>query len=187
MVDFSSKSSLSSDSALIREIQQGDKKALEYLYQKYWPMIAHFVRLNQGQPKEAEDLFQDGIIILYEKLLNKDFFLRYSLKTYLYAICRNQWLKKLRSKKNFKIIDLDDTLENIPELTVEDEEDLPDDKEMYQAIQNLKDPCYTLIIGYYYQKMSLEQLAKVLHYSSANVAKQRKFHCLERLKKAFRK
>lgn len=80
------------------------------------------------------------------------------------------------------MVDTEESLENIPELT-EEEEQLPDDQEMYQAIQNLKDPCSTLIIGYYYQKMSLEQLAKVLHYATPNVAKQRKFRCLERLKK----
>jgi hypothetical protein len=47
----------------------------------------------------------------------------------------------------------------------------------------LKEPCHTLLIGFYYQRMSLEQLAKELHYASANVAKQMKFRCLERLRK----
>jgi RNA polymerase sigma factor (sigma-70 family) len=190
MVGFSTESPLLSkslplsDSELMLGIRQGDRQAMEYLYQKYWPMIAHFVWLNKGLQHEAEDLFQDGIIILYEKIIDKDFCLQYSLKTYLYAICRNQWLKRLRKKRSFMIVDSECQLENIPELEAE-EESLPDEQEVCQTIQQLKDPCYTLLIGYYYKKMSLEQLAKVLHYATPNVAKQRKFRCLERLKKCF--
>jgi RNA polymerase sigma factor (sigma-70 family) len=184
MVNFSPTPGNIPDPVLIGKLQQDDKEALEYLYQSYWPVIAHFVWINQGRQEEAQDLFQDGIIILYEKLRAKDFHLQYSLKTYLYAICRNQWFKRQRDKKSFMIKDVGDFLENIPEL-IEEEADLPDNKEMYQAIRNLEDPCYSLIMGYYYEKKSFEQLAQALHYATANVAKQRKFRCLERLKKMF--
>jgi RNA polymerase sigma factor (sigma-70 family) len=186
MVHISTRPVAASDEELIRKLQQGDPKAMEYLYQQYWPVIAHFVWLNQGRQEEAEDLFQDGIIILYEKLLNKDFYLQYSLKTYLYAICRNQWLKRLRDKKKMMIKDPDEFLENIPEIKEDEAADLPDDAQLYQAIQDLKDPCYTLIIGFYYQRMNMEQLAQALHYATPNVAKQIKFRCLERLRKNLR-
>jgi RNA polymerase sigma factor (sigma-70 family) len=184
MINFSSGPVLISEQELISQLQQGDQQALEYLYRSYWPLIAHFVWLNQGRAEEAEDLFQDGIIILYEKLRSKDFRLQYSLKTYLYGICRNQWLKRLRAKKSFMIRDISDYLENLPEL-IEEEPDLPDREDMYQAIQKLENPCFTLIIGFYYEKKTFEELAQALQYSNANVAKQRKFRCLERLKKMF--
>jgi RNA polymerase sigma factor (sigma-70 family) len=184
MVNSSTEPAITADRDLIRELQQGDKKALEYLYRQYWPMIAHFVWLNQGREEEAKDLFQDGIIILYEKLQNKGFLLQCSLKTYLYGICRNQWLKKLRNKKIFMIKDAAEFLENIPEITEEENADLPDDENLYQMIRQLKEPCYTLIIGFYYERMNLEELAKALHYATANVAKQVKFRCLERLRKS---
>ena len=60
---------------------------------------------------------------------------------------------------------------------------LPDDQELELLMAQLKEPCHTLLIGFYYQRMSLEQLAKELHYASPNVAKQMKFRCLERLRK----
>jgi RNA polymerase sigma factor (sigma-70 family) len=183
MVNLSAGPTLASDAALISELQQGSKQAMEYLYQHYWPVIAHFVWLNQGRQEEAEDLFQDGVIILYEKLRNKDFTLQCSLKTYLYAICRNQWLKRLRDKKIFVIKDSVEFLENIPEIP-EEEPALPDDQELFEAIRQLKEPCYTLIIGFYYERMDLKQLAQALHYATPNVAKQIKFRCLERLRKS---
>lgn len=183
MVNTSTGTALVSESELIRELQQGDPKAMEYLYRHYWPAIAHFVWLNQGQQQEAEDLFQDGILVLYEKLLQRDFVLQCSLKTYLYAICRNQWLKRLRARKHFMIRDTMALLENIPDLQDPEEADLPGDQELRQVLENLKDPCYRMIIGFYYEKRSLEQLALELGYATANVAKQIKFRCLERLRK----
>jgi RNA polymerase sigma factor (sigma-70 family) len=183
MVNLLTVRPIFSDQELVRELQQGDKKAMEYLYGQYWPMIAHFVWLNHGQQEEAEDLFQEGIIILYEKLLNKDFILQYSLKSYLYGICRNHWLKGLRAKKIFTIRDSAEFLENIPEIREEEDAVLPDDEELELVMVQLKEPCHSLLIGFYYQRKSLEQLAKVLHYASPNVAKQMKFRCLERLRK----
>jgi RNA polymerase sigma factor (sigma-70 family) len=173
-----------SDRELIRQLQQGDKPAMEYLYQQYWPVIAHFVWLNQGREEEAQDLFQDGILILYEKLLQKDFLPQCSLKTYLYAICRNQWLKRLRDEKVFMIQDSVDLLENIPDITEDKETAQPGDQELAQVLQQLKEPCISLITEFYYQRMNLEQIAEKHHYASPNVAKQIKFRCLERLRKS---
>jgi RNA polymerase sigma factor (sigma-70 family) len=147
-------------------------------------MIFHFVWLNKGQQEEAKDLFQDGIIILLDKLRDPSFNIQYTLKTFFYSICRNQWLKRWRNKKHFTVMDSEEYLANIPE-PVEEKSDLPEDEQIYQAIEQLQGPCYTLLIGYYYEKLKLEQLAQALHYSTANVAKQRKFRCLERLKKMF--
>lgn len=183
MVNSSTVRPVISDQELVRELQQGDKKAMEYLYGQYWPMIAHFVWLNHGRQEEAEDLFQEGIIILYEKLRNKDFILQYSLKSYLYGICRNRWLKGLRDRKIITIRDSAEFLENIPEIKEEEEATLPDDEELELVVAQLKEPCLSLLIGFYYKRMSLEQLARELHYASANVAKQMKFRCLERLRK----
>lgn len=184
MIDFSSEPALMTEEVLVSRLQQGDQKALEYLYRSYWPLIAHFVWLNQGRQQEAEDLFQDGILILYEKLRSKEFVLRWSLKSFLYGICRNQWLKRLRARKSFLIRDVGDFLENLPDI-IEEEAELPDNEAVYQAIQQLQDPCFTLLIGYYYEKKTFEELARTLQYASSNVAKQRKFRCLERLKKKF--
>jgi RNA polymerase sigma factor (sigma-70 family) len=184
MVNFSSEDTVSTETALLSSLRQGDNKALEHLYREYGPMIFRFVWLNQGSRQEAEDLLQDGIVILLDILRKKDFRLRHRLKTFFYSICRNQWLKRWRVKKRFLIQDSEAYLEQLPEMA-EEEPELPDDQEVYQEVKNLQDPCYTLLVGYYYQKMNLEQLAQVLNYSTANVAKQRKFRCIERLKKKF--
>ncbi|MDQ4141265.1 MAG: sigma-70 family RNA polymerase sigma factor [Bacteroidota bacterium] len=172
-----------SDEVLIQGLQKGSRQALEFIYSAHWPMIANFVRLNNGSEEEAEDLYQEGIIALYEQVRKGDFNMGSSLKTYLYAICRNKWLSKL--KKQVPVTDLEEHLHQIP--TEEPNLDAPyvDEAALKLAIEGLGEPCRSVIIGYYYHKLSLEQLAETLNYSNANVAKQQKFRCVERLKKKF--
>lgn len=172
-----------SDEVLLSGLQQGNRQSLEFIYSTYWPMIANFVRLNNGNAQEAEDLYQDGIITLYEQVRKGNFHMTSSIKTYLYAICRNKWLGKL--KRKVPITDIEEQLQQIP--SEEAETDAPDidDADIKQALEGMGEPCRSIIVGYYYHKLSLEQLAATLNYASANVAKQQKFRCVERLKKKF--
>jgi RNA polymerase sigma factor (sigma-70 family) len=172
-----------SDEVLIQGLQNGSPKALEFIYSTYWPMIANFVRLNHGNLQEAEDLYQEGIITLYEQVRKGNFQMSSSLKTYLYSICRNKWLSKL--KKQVPITDLEEHLQQIPAEEPIAETPYLDEVALKLAIEGLGEPCRTVIVGYYYHKLSLEQIAESLNYSNANVAKQQKFRCVERLKKKF--
>lgn len=172
-----------SDEVLVSRLQQGDNQALEYIYSAYWPMVANFVRTNNGSPQEAEDLYQEGIITLYEQVRKGNFNMASSIKTYLYAICRNKWLGKL--KKQVPVTDVEEQLQQIPAEEPDTDAPYVDDAAVKQALDGMGEPCRSIIVGYYYHKISLEQLAAKLNYASANVAKQQKFRCIERLKKKF--
>jgi DNA-directed RNA polymerase specialized sigma24 family protein len=111
-----------------------------------------------------------------------EFTLTCSVKTYIYSVCRNKWLYKLKGRK--MIVDI----EEYDEISTDETEEipaLPEDKEIAEAISSMGDPCHTLLIGFYYQQLSLDILAEKLKYASASVAKQQKFRCVERLKKVF--
>jgi RNA polymerase sigma factor (sigma-70 family) len=178
------KFSFTTDEMLITALKLGDNDALEFVYKSYWPMISKFVRCNSGSMEDAEELYQEGIIALYEKLRNQEFCLTCSIKTYVYSICRNKWLHLLRGRKI--VVDI----EEYDEISAESAEDiaaLPEDHEIAKAIASMGDPCHSLLIGYYYHQLPLEILAEKLKYASPNVAKQQKFRCVERLKKIFMK
>jgi RNA polymerase sigma factor (sigma-70 family) len=172
-----------SEQELILALGEGKKQALEYIYSTYWPMIANFVRTNQGSQHEAEDLYQEGIITLYEQVRSGAFQGNSSLKTYLYAICRNKWLNKLKSK--IHITDIPEFVSDMPDEESQHTTLLPDDADIKKAIDELGEPCRSILTGFYFHKYSLEQLAEQMGYASDNVAKQQKFRCIERLKKRF--
>lgn len=172
-----------SDDLLIQALSNGDNDALEYVYKTYWPMVLHFVQVNSGVKDDARELYQESIIALYEKSKDKQFKLTCSLKTYIYSICRNKWMNQLRNKR--VVDDIEEYTDTLSDDTDDQPELIISDVEMAEAISGMGDPCKSLLLGFYYEKISLDLLALKLKYASANVAKQQKFRCIERLKKRF--
>jgi RNA polymerase sigma factor (sigma-70 family) len=170
---------------LLAALRKRDESAVKYVYQTYWPLILRLVKLNSGSEAEAKDLYQECILDFLEKVWNPDFVLTCKLGTYLYSIGRNKWLYSLRGRQKLMDIAEYTHIDELPEQRIEEDIKLPHDHEIINAITALGEPCRSLLIGFYYEELSMEQLATQLNYKSVNVAKQQKFRCKDRLKQAF--
>src|SRR5919112_4606421 len=99
------------DDALIVAIRGGDERALAHLYRLHWPMVSHFVLQNSGSEDDAQDVYQEGVVVFYEKVRDGSLELSCQIKTYLYAVCRRLWLKRLTTKSRLhgvRLLDDDD-------------------------------------------------------------------------------
>jgi RNA polymerase sigma factor (sigma-70 family) len=56
---------------------------------------------------------------------------------------------------------------------------------MERAINNLGEPCKSLLEAYYMEKKSMQEIAANFGYTNADNAKNQKYKCLMRLKKLF--
>ncbi len=90
-----------SDEAIIHGIVNDDEEALAYLYRIHFPMILNFILTNSGTQDEAKDIYQESIIVFYEKIKAGSLELNCQIKTYLYSVCRRLWLKKLAEKSRY--------------------------------------------------------------------------------------
>lgn len=176
------------DEEFVAAIQAGDDRALANLYRLHLPMISHLVLQNSGTEDEAKDVYQEGVMVFYEKVREGSLELSCQIKTYLYAVCRRLWLKRLAEKNRF-VGRLDD-LE--PYLETGAEEDVAQAQErdqrfatMAEALTHLGEPCRSLIEGFYLQEKSMQQLTVEFGYTNADNAKNQKYKCLIRLKKLF--
>ena len=52
---------------IIKGIRQHDKLVLQYVYITFYQFIKFFVNRNSGNDDDAEDVYQDAIIIIYKK------------------------------------------------------------------------------------------------------------------------
>ena len=179
------------DDALIAAIRGGDERALAQLYRLHWPMISHFVLQNSGSEDDAQDVYQEGVMVFYEKVRDDSLELTCQIKTYLYAVCRRLWLKRLTSKSRFGVRLLDEE-EHGSLLNTGAEEDLFAAEEqdrrfatMADALQHLGEPCRSLIEGFYLLDKSMQDLTTEFGYTNADNAKNQKYKCLVRLKKLF--
>ena len=189
--DSSSSSSTPTDDALIAAIRGGDERALAHLYRLHWPMVSHFVLQNSGAEDDAQDVYQEGVMVFYEKVRNDSLELSCQIKTYLYAVCRRLWLKRLTNKSRFGVRLLDDE-EHGPYLNTGAEDDLLAAEEqdrrfatMSEALAHLGEPCRSLLEGFYLLDKSMQDLTAEFGYTNADNAKNQKYKCLVRLKKLF--
>lgn len=150
-------------------------------------MVLQMVLNNSGSEADAKDIYQESIIILYNKVKAGDFELTSKLKTYIYAVCRRIWLKKLgkRSNKETELIkDVHDFLPVEDDLELHEMRDLQFSK-MEESLLMLGEPCKTIIQDFYMQNKSMQEICDKFGYTNPENAKTQKYKCLQRLKKLF--
>ena len=172
------------DQLLISGIKNGDNKALELLYKSHFKPINFLVLNNNGTEDEAKDIYQEAVILFYEKMKDNSFELTCSIATYLYAICKRLWLRKLSAKSKY-VADLyeNEKYEEV-EVNTQTENEIQF-QQMNTALLSLGEPCKTIIEDYYIHNLSMNAIADKFGYTNADNAKNQKYKCLQRLKKLF--
>jgi RNA polymerase sigma factor (sigma-70 family) len=179
-------SSIPDDKEVILGIRNGTTQTLEVLYRAHFPMILQLVISNNGDEDEAKDIFQESIIVLYNKVKAGDFELNSKLKTYIYAICKRLWLKRLSQQHKFT--NNLSFFEDIEESTSDLEEHEHQNRQfqlMQTALSQLGEPCKTIIEEFYLHNKSMQDICEQFGYTNADNAKTQKYKCLQRLKKLF--
>ncbi len=174
------------DLNLLKGLSINDKTSIQSIYKENYSLIQNLVTRNSGSEDDARDVFQEALIVLYEKSKSESFELNCQLRTYLYSVSRRIWLKKLQSQKRFEA-----PFENLEE-TVPVEEDLEaHDAQSRQyaimrtAMGRIGEPCKSLLEAFYVHQKSMVEIASFFGYTNADNAKTQKYKCLMRLKKLF--
>lgn len=89
-------------------IARNDSSILQKIYQESLPEVIKYIKRNSGNLDDAKDIFQEAILIIYNKAKQETLELTTTFHVYLFSICKNLWLKKLRSK-NSKVLPLSTT------------------------------------------------------------------------------
>lgn len=155
---------------------------LRYLYKEYYPEMTRYITFNNKllQP-EAEDLFQEGMIDLYENVVSDKFNRQSSIKTYLFSIVKYKALNKLNSTRQIGYYeDYKKEIENISESNDSNKNDSK--TELLDEIMNkLGDTCKNILVDYYYNKNSMVDIAVKYNFSNEESAKTQKYKCLKKL------
>ncbi len=174
-----------SDEAILEGLRLRSDYIINFAYKEFFPLIKFLVTDNGGSGEDAEDIFQDGIIILYSKISLNQLTLTSSFKTYMYSVCRNLWLQKLNKRKA-----IFDRLRDVEEFI-----DLPQDMlqetnmeevEMHRIIQihflALPEDCQK-VLKLFIKNVPLREIAGIMGFKTENYAKTRKYLCKQDLKK----
>jgi RNA polymerase sigma factor (sigma-70 family) len=175
------------ETLLLQGLVKDDRKAIETIYKDNYNMVQALIINNNGTTDDAKDIFQEAIMVLYEKVKSGSFELNCQIKTYIFSVSRRLWLKRLTQQQHR--YSLSESHEEL--LAVVDEDMEEHDRRnteftmMEKAINSLGEPCKSLVEAFYMQKKSMQEIATNFGYTNADNAKTQKYKCLTRLKKLF--
>jgi RNA polymerase sigma factor (sigma-70 family) len=174
------------EDSILRDLASGDPATVEAIYRDNYPSVEGFIIRNNGTYDDARDVFQEAVIVLYEKALSGNFVLTSRLNTFLYAVCKRIWLKKLQQQQRFHNTggEISDVIFSEEELEQHERKN-QEFATMESALKKVGEPCKSLLEAYYLEKKSMPEIADQFGYTNADNAKNQKYKCLVRLKKLF--
>lgn len=168
------------DEKIIALIQEGrHDRAFVKLYKGY-PPVEKLIVSKGGQKEDAQDVFQEALIILCRKVKSGEFQLLSKLSTYLYSVCRFIWSDELKKRNKWKSSEHSEL-----EAEVSNEAIIREEKFTLaeKAIEKLGEKCRDILTMFYLKSFSMQKIAQKLGYSSTSSVKTQKYKCLERAKK----
>ena len=150
------------------------EKLFTSLYKNAFPVVARYVSKMGGTFDEAKDVFQDSLVIYYEKSVECSFELKTNEKAYLLGIAKHLWLKQHRD--NSKLTPIDG-------LEIESEETAQaSDKKVLNFLQTAGKKCMDLLRSFYYDGLQLADAAELFGFSGVRSATVQKYKCLEKVR-----
>ena len=182
-----------SEQQLLEALAAGERAATEQVYRQNYHIINGWLIKNGGSSADAADLFQEAMVVLYEKAQSEDFRLSCSIGTYLFAISKHLWYKKLQKQSREPVLNKDlgaEGDESGTGISYEDDINVHHEREAHynmlnNALDQIGEPCRSLLKAFYHHDKSMQEIAADFGYTNPENAKTQKYKCLARLRKLF--
>jgi DNA-directed RNA polymerase specialized sigma24 family protein len=135
-----------------------------------------------GSFDEAKDVFQDAMVILYEKTVCHSLSLHMNEQAYLMGVSKNLWSKKF--KENIQNTSLDTGINNFD--FVDEEESLPSAGKLMNYLETAGQKCMEILKAFYYDNLPVNKIAELFGYSGAHSATVQKFKCMEKVRETIK-
>ena len=165
---------------IIEQLKSGKhEKAFTHLY-TYFPKVEKHILINSGSKAEALDVFQDALVVLFNKvqsITNND---AIQIDGYLINTCKLLWSNELRKKK-LRQHGNDAELEHV---AYHDQISSQLEKEhrfktIDTVLKEIGEKCKNILEAFYHKRFSMTEIAKRFGYRSVQSAKTKKYKCME--------
>ena len=175
--------SFMTDNLLLNQLKTGENASVELLYKHHFPSISSYIRKNMGSKEDAEDIFQEAILVLLNKVKQHDFTLTSSLKTYLYAISKNLWLKRLRDNKLISADDLEPYQTESDTFSVELITEKSKEEQVHSWLAKITANCQRILNALFMHNESMESVMKKMGWKNKHTAANQQYKCIQQVKR----
>jgi len=163
--------------AFVGRAKQGDLEAFQKLYEETWRPLYYFIFKNVGRRADAEDILQDTFVTAYTGIgqLQNDMAVVGWLNRIAYHKIQN-YFRKNQKENNHRVheSDEDEGLFDVPDgfLVEEDYIGRESRQELLGIVDSLPEKQREAIYMFYYQELSVEEIAKICGCSENTVCKR---------------
>lgn len=159
------------DDHIIKQIMEGDTKAFAVLVDRYKDLVFTVAIRMLKHREEAEEVSQDTFIKVYKSLDSFKGDSKFS--TWIYRVAYNSCLDRIKkNKKEYLNVAIDDyterqikSIDNALDALISDER-----KEAIKECLDLLPPYDSALLTlYYFEDLSLDEIAKIVNLTSNNV------------------
>lgn len=148
------------------------------LYEEVFPSVARFVSQQGGTFQDAKDVFQDALVILFEKNIHNEYAAIDSPHAYLIGIAKHLWIRKF--KGDIRLISFDDLEQQIT--LPEDFCETKQENRLLTLLERSGQKCMDLLNAFYYEHLSLDIISKRLGFSTSHSAAAQKHKCMDKIR-----
>ncbi|HCV43100.1 MAG TPA: RNA polymerase subunit sigma [Bacteroidetes bacterium] len=175
---------LNEDARILDQIRNGEEEALVRLYETNERQIQSFVMKNSGTQDDAKDMLQEAIVILWERVHTGRYEHTAKISTFIFATVRNLWLRRLARTRRESPLEIDNETTPSEESSALDEMiETEQAAAVVAALNKLGDPCRRLLVLYYWEELSMEQIAEQMGFANSDTAKSKKYLCKKELQR----
>lgn len=169
-----------SDETYLMGLRNRDPQVLQAIYQRAFPSLRQHVCTHGGSQEDAEDVFQETMLVLYRKANQPDFVLTSQFHTFLLGVGRKIWLKKASRRGRRP-----ETRLPAPEAAATPDWDAEiacqERYQLYREKLAELDEDSQRVLRLFCEGKSMREIAEIMGYKSEGYAKKRKFQCKQKL------
>lgn len=146
------------------------------LYTKVFPVVARYIHKRGGTLEEVKDIFQEGLLIYYEKMVSGALPSHVSEQAYLVGVCKYLWADRYKDQS------LMDALTINADLVHEEVPNVYSSDKVLRFLQVAGRKCMELLKAFYYDKLNMEEISQQFGYADARSSTVQKYKCLEKVR-----
>lgn len=157
-----------------------EHESLVELYREVFPETGRLIKRLGGNPDEAKDAFHDAVLIYLEREAKGTLQIRTSAKAYLLGTAKILWL---HSKNQY----FDSLPEDVEAFADEETEAANDHQNIFHYLLLAGQKCLHLLKAFYYDNLSLQQIAAGFGFNGVRSATVQKHKCIEKIRTELKK
>lgn len=174
---------MNNDDKISKAINDRDYNTVfSVLYKYTLPKISAFIRNNGGSVGDAEDVFQDAVIILIRVIKENKLQKHNNFEGFVHVIAKNVWIDKKRKEKRELQYEIDEMEEPEMKDYISESIEMKERKnQLFELLHQLGEKCFGIIKAIVEDNKDYKEIAELMGLGSGDVVKTYKNRCKKKL------